>query len=212
GPSCSGKTTLARQIQALVPHCVVAHQDDFFRPESKIPIDPVTGLANWDCNEAIDWPRLTAALLHFRQFGRLPEYRLTELPSSTEPHLCLSASAREQLSPLVQTLSHSTQAILLVDGFLLFHQPTTAQLFDARILISASYETIKERRLNRPNYQTLEGWWVDPPNYFDLIVWPHYLAHLPASEAHAGLVIKSDHQSVNEMVTQVVSYMAQCRA
>jgi nicotinamide/nicotinate riboside kinase len=32
----------------------------------------------------------------------------------------------------------------------------------------------KQRRESRTGYVTIEGFWADPPGYFDKIVWPNY--------------------------------------
>lgn len=57
---------------------------------------------------------------------------------------------------------------------MLFHEPEIIKLFDVRIFLRASYETLKYRRENRAGYQTQETFWVDPPGYFDKMVYPAY--------------------------------------
>lgn len=98
GPTSSGKTTLARllhqifhnltihthpshspQTPSLTITCTILHQDDFYLPESQVPLYPVRDLAkseddpdaylpqaDWDCPEAIDFRALKRVLLRFR--------------------------------------------------------------------------------------------------------------------------------------------------
>lgn len=75
--------------------------------------------------------------------------------------------------------------LIIVDGFLLFGRSIPGplrDLFDIKFLLRASYEDAKRRRENRNGYVTLEGFWQDPPGYFDNVVWPNYL------EEHGDLV------------------------
>jgi nicotinamide/nicotinate riboside kinase len=71
---------------------------------------------------------------------------------------------------------------LIVDGFMLLSDPTITDRLDYRFFVTASYATLKRRREERQGYHTLEGYWVDPPGYFDVIVWPEFLKahrHIP---------------------------------
>ncbi|ESA43675.1 hypothetical protein GE21DRAFT_3485 [Neurospora crassa] len=70
GCSSSGKTTLARLLRDIFPNTFILHEDDFYKPESEIPMKE--GLTNWDCPEALSIPDMTAALEHIRATGELP--------------------------------------------------------------------------------------------------------------------------------------------
>lgn len=75
--------------------------------------------------------------------------------------------------------------LVIVDGFLLFGRSVPAplrDLFDVKVLLRARYADAKRRRERRNGYVTLEGFWQDPPGYFDGVVWPNYLAE------HGGMV------------------------
>ncbi|KAJ1926129.1 ribosylnicotinamide kinase [Tieghemiomyces parasiticus] len=172
GPTCSGKTTLARRLQGALPNVTLLHQDDFYLPPDNIPIDPATGMQDWDCDAAIDWPRLEAALAHFRAQGRLPVYRVTEPPAAADlrPDPAVVALAKELRRDPVP-------ATLIVDGFMLYHRPAVDRQFDRRLVVEADRATLEARRRDRTGYQTTEGWWTDPPGYFKRIVWPNYLRH-----------------------------------
>ena len=75
-----------------------------------------------------------------------------------------------------------------MDGFLLLGEsiPQIRNLFDIRLLLRASFADAKRRREARDGYATIEGWWQDPPEYVDKVVWPGYV------EEHAFLFKQKD--------------------
>lgn len=48
GASCSGKTTLAKHLNQILPNSIIFHQDDFAPAQELIPIHPVYGVQDWD--------------------------------------------------------------------------------------------------------------------------------------------------------------------
>ena len=68
--------------------------------------------------------------------------------------------------------------LVIIDGFLLFGDSVREirDELDIKVLLRSTHDDSKEReREARAGYQTIEGYWVDPPNYFDEIVWPNYI-------------------------------------
>ncbi|KAK3345423.1 P-loop containing nucleoside triphosphate hydrolase protein [Neurospora tetraspora] len=84
GCSSSGKTTLARLLRDIFPNTFILHEDDFYKPESEIPMKD--GLANWDCPEALSIPDMTAALEHIRATGELPVSNILTRPFLSRRH------------------------------------------------------------------------------------------------------------------------------
>ncbi|RMZ77614.1 hypothetical protein DV737_g4299, partial [Chaetothyriales sp. CBS 132003] len=95
GPSCSGKTTLARFLRTIftIPASAsthnrsitafILHVDDFYKTDKDIPLITLapplpSGRTdtrteqNWDCAESIDIALLSRALGHVRSTGQLP--------------------------------------------------------------------------------------------------------------------------------------------
>ncbi|KIX06357.1 uncharacterized protein Z518_04333 [Rhinocladiella mackenziei CBS 650.93] len=97
GPSCSGKTTLARLLKAIFNFSItvpsgeggadeewklslfVLHQDDFYKTDKDVPVITVTSpeygtrdLQDWDCVESLDLPLLEKTLRYVRARGSLP--------------------------------------------------------------------------------------------------------------------------------------------
>lgn len=74
-----------------------------------------------------------------------------------------------------KTSIHDT-LFVIVDGIMLYHDPTLfIPYFDLCIFIRSRYNDLKTRRENRAGYVTLDGFWKDPPGYFDQMVWPGYV-------------------------------------
>lgn len=266
GISSSGKTTLARYLRRTfnstsipvqwdhtnsnsnsnpvpVPigkisfHVSLLHQDDFFLPESKLPVrsvrvksqdDAADGteepstveMVDWDFPGAIDFAALKTALQLLRQGvpyhdvlhsmgiketeGPEPE---TADPISTGPPPTPTGGntvSGEQIRMIQQLIFHKFHKvanlashlpppdnnlqinIILLDGFMLYHQeeptpaspsPSLIDLLDLKLLLRVPYATAKQRREARAGYITGEGFWEDPKGYFDGIVWPNYVRY-----------------------------------
>lgn len=88
--------------------------------------------------------------------------------------------------------SQPPPSLLILDGFLLLTPALESlhPLFDIKILLRASYADAKARREARSGYVTLEGFWQDPPGYFDAVVWPGYV------EGHEGFFEGGDVEGV----------------
>lgn len=46
---------------------------------------------------------------------------------------------------------------------------------DIKLFLRVSYARAKARREARSGYATIEGFWEDPPEYVEKIVWPNYV-------------------------------------
>ncbi|KAG0298710.1 ribosylnicotinamide kinase, partial [Dissophora globulifera] len=183
GPSSGGKTTTSRYLRSILPNSTIVHQDDFYRPEDQLPLDPKTGLANWDCPEAIDFDAMIKTLTHVKEHGVFPsEFDSLEdknpvgshTPADPIPDHTLQGW-REKIMATIPQDDRAHVKFLILDGFMLYVNEQLRQTIDIKFFLTAPYQILKERRESRKGYATLEGYWVDPPNYFDDIVWPNYL-------------------------------------
>ncbi|KAI5918794.1 P-loop containing nucleoside triphosphate hydrolase protein [Camillea tinctor] len=199
GASSSGKTTLARLLRDIFPNTFILHEDDFYRPETELPMRD--GLLDWDCAEALNIPDMTRALEHIRAEGTFPPFvnsiedqnSIGACPVSEAKIAAVKAKVGAWLAPgqpghaLIS--SSPPPRICLLDGFLLYAAPSTppsalravAPLLDVRLFLLVSRAQATRRREARDGYVTLEGFWTDPPGYVDKIVWPNYV------ESHAWL-------------------------
>ncbi|QSZ31513.1 hypothetical protein DSL72_001080 [Monilinia vaccinii-corymbosi] len=188
GCSSSGKTTLSRMLCDIFPNTFILHEDDCYRPEEELP--KKHGMVDWDCAEALDIPKMAKSLEHIRREGTLPpnfdskedQNSLGECPV---PDAEIEA-LRSQVTAWTQPgqpghglLSDSKSSIRLCifEGFLLYSKSLAsiqAQI-DLKLFLRVSFARAKGRREARSGYVTLEGFWEDPPGYFDKIVWSNYV-------------------------------------
>ena len=197
GPTCSGKSTIARFLQAIFPRMAVLHEDDFYYPAADLPYR--AGFQNWDSPKSIDQERLISVLQYVRSEGRLPSgftsYEGDTGPTAVEQSLIerlrgdVSSWATGQCISDPSAVAQSARQVneqpelVLMEGFLLFGKSMVGvrDALELRILLPGKYEEIKGRRNSRRGYKTDEGFWEDPKEYFDLVVWPEYV------EEHAFL-------------------------
>lgn len=119
-----------------------------------------------------------------------------------------SSKLREILSPLLEKYSNVT--FVFVDGFLLYWDDNVSQKLDCKISFKASYKSLKSRREKRQGYHTLEGYWVDPPGYFDKIVWPEHQNQSKHDETiHDLLTINTDECNIDETALKVANKIIQ---
>ncbi|GEQ68234.1 hypothetical protein JCM33374_g1901 [Metschnikowia sp. JCM 33374] len=175
GPSSSGKSTVVKSLVNVLPHCTEIHLDDFYFPDGQIPVDEQHGVQNWDCAEALNWEKFKKYLESVRASdGKILPINSLEI----ESELSLSEQQRNEIqSRITHDFPWLNEChVVLVDGFMLYHDASVAALLDVKLLFRAPYETLKKRRASRQGYNTIEGFWQDPPGYFDNIVWPAYVA------------------------------------
>lgn len=176
GPSSSGKTTVAKTLAALLPHVTLIHQDDFYLADSQIPIDKASGYQDWDCPEALNFDKFKKYLTVLKNGEGEPPIDSIQ-PDDLD--LKLLSNGIEAIKTIVK--EHETKFnngkqkhIYFIDGFMLFHDPEITNLFDVKLFFHASFATLKRRREARSGYNTVEGFWTDPPEYFEKIVWPAF--------------------------------------
>lgn len=184
GPSCSGKTTLARLLRdVLAPHAFILHEDDFYKTDAEIPIKKVEDgreLQDWDCLESLDLQALEDMLVYIKAEGKVKESFESKEDQNAVGDIKVDAQRvdawKEKFASAFTGYSVPPR-VAIIDGFLLFSEEmkATRELFDVRLLLRLDYKTVKSRRERRMGYVTLEGFWEDPKGYVDLIVWPNYV-------------------------------------
>lgn len=197
GPSSSGKTTVAKALHTSIKDSLLVHLDDFYLPDSQIPLD-ASGVQNWDCPEAIDFDSFRKYVSQLKR-GELPE-KITSLEGDVS--LTLSTPEIAQINTDIEHSSLNEYQLVFIDGFMLFHDPSLFELFDINLFYYASLETLKARRESRAGYSTVDGFWVDPPHYFEQIVWPAY------EKSHKYLFVGGDINA--ELDTEVSQRLGIC--
>ncbi|CAG8556205.1 33047_t:CDS:2, partial [Racocetra persica] len=198
GASCSGKTTLAKWLLKVLPNCTLFFQDEFFKLENDLPIDPTTKYTNWDCPEAINFPLFLSTLKDLHQTGSLPTTFVSNEINNVHSDVkgCglyelvrrLSLRVNEVLDALAGDDDKNNEwYFVLVDGFLLYYDPEVIKELDVKLFVRA------------------DRYAVDPPDYFDKIVWPNYVEfhkNLSIKELSSGVIdgVKSGHTAIEDLV------------
>lgn len=138
--------------------------------------------------------------------GQLPDgFTSNEESNVHDGSSLLSPEAGEKLKQILAPFVQDPEAIfVIVDGFMLYWDEKVSQQLDCKITFTGSYETLKSRREKRQGYHTLEGYWVDPPGYFDKIVWPEYLKmNQHNATIKSVLTINTEENSIDETALKV---------
>ncbi|EGG01825.1 uncharacterized protein MELLADRAFT_50002 [Melampsora larici-populina 98AG31] len=189
GPSCSGKTTLAKHLHRILPNSIILHQDDFAPPAEEIPLHPIHNVKDWDDPKgAIDWPRFRSSLQYIRNHGgEFPPSHASHDHLNLQPDIPIPQDFTETWHQRFSSLSSEKIRYVIADGFLLYWDQESVKQYDVKLFVRESYAVLKERRRIRMSYNTAEGeTWVDPPEYWDQIVWPAYLV------AHEHMFVGKD--------------------
>lgn len=137
---------------------------------------------------------LVACLQNWKETGKIQGERKSQgvLPvnESKDENGLEVAVAVERLKREGKSRWLNQRKLLIVEGFLLFPSPplppALPSLFDVKILLRVNKNVAKERREARTGYVTLDGFWSDPPGYFDDVVWPNYV------ESHEKYFLKGN--------------------
>ncbi|KAL8807327.1 MAG: hypothetical protein Q9223_003182 [Gallowayella weberi] len=194
GLSSTGKSTIAAHLPSIFCppfySLTILHVDEFYKPEVRLPYRE--GLLDWDCAASLDWPRLEQTVRRWKNGDEIKEGEVNPQPQFEEAVAAerqgekaeekngITRALVEQLRSQVPVtgLEGGLQRIVILDGFLLFTPSVPAtfrSLLNLKIMLRAPYAEAKRRREGRSGYTTMEGWWEDPPGYFDKVVWPNYV-------------------------------------
>ena len=133
GGTGSGKSTFSERIQARFPEeILVLYRDNYYKPYAEIPFEERVKL-NYDCPEAFD------NLLFRRDLESLKRGETIEGPVYDYTHYIRL--------PETQTLV--ARPIILVEGILIFDDPTIRELFDLRIFVDTDADVRILRRMKR---------------------------------------------------------------
>lgn len=188
GASASGKSTISDALSHICPRSTIIRQDAFYKPETELPLHPVFE-RNWDLPDSFRNEDLVNELEKLKELG----FENWGKNDTVDPTLNLHDRSLEieQLSKRIKATHSgvlnrlSTKDIIIVEGICLISSPEIVEHLDIRVWLRAPENVLRKRREARSGYLTGEGTvFVDPPGYWEGIVWPSYL------ESHGFLETK----------------------
>lgn len=125
---------------------------------------------DWDCDNAIEWNKYNQVLKDL--------YRLKTESKNAISHFLNENKDYFHLYNLDNNPDQNTyneEIIVIIEGFLIYHQFAFTDLFDCCFLLDAPFDICRQRRRQLSTIFTKGGVWDDPPGYYELAVWPRYL-------------------------------------
>jgi uridine kinase len=183
GPSCSGKTSLARHLaERLRSGCLVFELDWYYHDQAGRTLDDI----DVDVPSAIDHELLIAHL------GRLIDGHAIERPVYD-----YATHSRAGEGVTIQPAAN-----IIVEGLFALYWPGLYDLYDRAVFILADHDTCLERRIARDTSE--RGRTVDQvTKQFHQKVRPMYDVHVHPTCAEADLVL-SGEDSLESMTMKVL--------
>jgi len=212
GGSCTGKTSIARQLLDLLPSCVVLHQDSYYRKEDDPGhvLHPGTNCIDWEVLQAFHMDRMVSdarsALAAQQKRADLkppgaPGPSITSLPPP-------AASSVASLPPnLVSTLARvSHLPLLLIEGICVLNEPRLAEICNLKFFLEINETTCRARRQERGEWGEEDSdSWSETPEYFRQVAWPGYVSNREGLRNVPGVIyLDSTINTVDEQLIEVL--------
>merc|ERR1712130_234712 len=164
GGSCTGKTSIARQLLDLLPRCVVLHQDSYYRKEDDPGhvLHPGTNCIDWEVLQAFHMDRMVSdaraalAALQKKSADMKPPSdaspSITSLPTSdASPSITSLPPSVASLPPyLVTALDRvSHLPLLLIEGICVLNEPRLTEICSLKFFLEIDEATCMARRQER---------------------------------------------------------------
>lgn len=194
GSSGAGKTSLTVLLKQILPPCALyIHADAFGKEFENLP--SYNGVLDADSRDSVRFDALRQTVDHAKLHGVLPdiyksydfiEADLQKAQSGIRPGFLASMRDEVERSKIDWD---AYKTIIVVDGFLLYHDSDLRDRFDIKLLLRTTKEEAKQRRLGRYGEKEVpedsEEFWKTTP-YFHNCVWRNY------AKEHAFLFAHGD--------------------
>lgn len=192
GPSCSGKTSIAQKLKAILPDRVTVFGiDSYYFDLSHLSLAE-RAHANFDHPDILDSALLAQHLSDLRH-GRSIRQPVYDFSTHSRIH-----SRHELIEP---------RDFLIVEGLFTLHWPDVREMFDVRVFISAADNTCLDRRKSRDvreRGRTLESILYQ----YAATVRPGNEQFILPSRAHADLVV-SGEQAIDDSAEEIAAFIAE---
>ncbi|KAG8783497.1 ribosylnicotinamide kinase, partial [Ceratobasidium sp. 428] len=154
GGTCSGKTTLAKQLSRVLPNCSLLNQDRYCIHEKNLPLHPIHNVPDPDEAEtAIDWPGFRTGFEQLVKHGRAQEmtFNIVDVDSLSSfgylPQPVLDRWRDRFLKIQDQWLSRGVRIEWrLVEGFIVFHDSNLMNSMDVKLFVRTAGRIMEARR------------------------------------------------------------------
>lgn len=165
GVTCGGKTTLAAELNKILPNSKVISQDDYFLDvdDPRQVIIPELDHLNFELMTSMDMEQMYADILEILKYRtNIPTKAATKTQLFNKSSIDLQKLAHDKV---IETNTN----VLIIEGFSIFNYKPIEKICDLKYYLTLNEKECKERREKRV-YEP-----PDCPGYFDLCVWPEYL-------------------------------------
>ena len=186
GPSCSGKTVLAKELKRrLSAETIVIGMDSYYRDLSAL--DPADREKhNFDAPESLDWELLTAQMQSLAQ-GIEIEKPVYGFSTHTR------TDRTEKLVP---------REFVVIEGLFALYNGEVRKLLGTKVFIEAGDEVCLERRIERDmreRRRTRESVIAQ----YDGTVRPMYLRHVYPTSSHADIIVSGEDALKNSAASVI---------
>lgn len=189
GATCSGKTTIAKELHKILAHSRIFCQDDYYLPvgDPRHIWIPEVNHFNWDIVSSLDMERMTRDISeHLKESSQSP----TETPKLQDAQaICYESEKRANLLKINEHPCH----IVIVEGFCIFNYEPLVDLCDLKYYFTLDFDECLKRRIQRV-YEP-----PDVPGYFEKCVWPEHLKQLAEIKQNVSDVVYFNGNSSNQL-------------
>lgn len=166
GPSCSGKSSLCELLEKEYKNVAHIKLDDFFKDIDEFSII-YKKWENWEVPASLKFDEFYNVLIKLRSGKKV-----------TTPIYS------RKIGKIVGKKVLKPTKIIVVEGFLLFHQERIRKIFDLKIFLRVSEKHQLARRIKRQKDFDVE--------YFHKVIVPMYKKYGKDASAHADYIINAD--------------------
>ncbi|KAG9099374.1 ribosylnicotinamide kinase [Ceratobasidium sp. 370] len=174
GGTCSGKTTLAKQLSRVIPYCPLLNQDH----EKNLPMHPVHNVPDPDEAEtAIDWPGFRRAFKELLDQGEHKEllFNTIDVGSSSSFGYLTNEYLNQWRERFIRIRKEWLAKGInlewrMVEGFI-----DLVKTMDVKVFIRTPGHVMEARREFRVFDNGDGTFWTPPPNYWENIAYPAYI-------------------------------------
>lgn len=188
GATCSGKTTIAMELNKILPNATIFCQDDYYYPveDPRHVWIPELNHINFDILSSLDMEQM---VLDIKKQIDEETYKI-QAPAKLQNGTVIHEFQSKKFENLFQ-IKESQVHIVIVEGFCIFNHKPLADLCDLKYYFTLDYDECFRRRMKRV-YEP-----PDCPGYFEKCAWPEHLQQIAEVREQVKDVVYFDGNSTN---------------